>query len=420
MSKPKIVAVVATLDTKRQEAEFIRDKITAKGIDAILIDSGILGVPAVKADITRDEVAQAAGVTIEELKQQGEKSVAIAKQAEGLRNVVQTLFTEGKLDGIIGIGGGQGTAICTMAMQALPTGTPKLMLSTIASGRFRFGPYVGTKDICMMFSVTDIAGINAINRPILDNAANAIAGMVLYKQQETSTPKATIAITMLGVTTPCVMQIKTRLEAAGYEVAAFHASGPGGAAMEELIEAGEIVAVLDLNTHELINHLYGGLAGTPNRLKAIARTAIPAVISVGGIDILAFESLDRAPKRYHNRPFIAHSPQITHIRASPDEMIEVAQVMVKRLNSALGPTIVTIPLKGFSEYNQEGRELWGPEGNNAFIETLQSGLRPEVPIMRVDAHINEPLFAEVNATCLTQLIQGQSPVDVATQFNSAG
>ncbi len=419
MSKRKSVAIVATLDTKGKEAEYIRNKIAAQGIDTILIDSGVLGVPAVEATVSREEVAKAAGVTIDELKKQNKKSAAIAKQAEGLRSIVQKLFGEGKLDGIIGIGGGQGTSICTTAMQALPIGFPKLMLSTVASGRFRFGPYVGTKDICMMFSVADIAGLNAISLPIFDNAANAIAGMVLRKQTKT-TKKTAIALTMLGITTPCCMQIKAGMEVAGYEVVAFHASGTGGAAMEELIEAGKFVGVIDISTHELINQLYGGLTGAPHRLEALTKTNTPAVISVGGIDVLAFESLAKAPEELRGRPTVIHNAQIVHIRPKPEQMIKVAQVMAERLNRALGPTMVTIPMKGFSEYNKEGSELWDPEGNEVFVATLQAELSPRIPIIQVDAHINDALFAEVSTTCLSAMLHGQQPTDIATHISRDG
>lgn len=419
MSKSKSIVIVATLDTKGKEAEFIRKEIASQGIHTILIDSGILGAPLVKADIPREQVAKAAGATIETLKSV-DKSVAIAKQTDGLRKLIQKLFAENKLDGMIGIGGGQGTSICTTAMQALPIGVPKLMLSTIASGYFRFGPYVGTKDICMMFSVTDIAGLHAISRPIFRNAANAIAGMVLHKQAYPPLGKNIIAATMLGITTPCIMQIKTKLEMDGYDVAIFHASGPGGSAMEELIEAGRFIAILDISTHELINDLHGSLAKSPRRLEAITQRKIPALISVGGIDILAFESLEKAPKKYHNRPYAVHNAQIVHISATPEEMKEAAQVMASRLNKALGPTLVAVPLQGFSELNRKGRKLWAPESNRAFIESLQVALRPEVPLVTVDAHINDPEFAAVSAACIAQLIEGHSPVDIAAQFKTVG
>ncbi len=419
MSEQKTVVVVATLDTKGKEAEFVRDRIAERGLDTILIDPGILRSPTVEADISRDEVAKAVGTTVEALVEQGEKSVAIAHQTKGLGHIIQELFAKGKLDGIIGLGGGQGTSICTAAMRLLPVGVPKLMLSTIASGLFQFGPYVGTKDICMMFSVTDILGLNTISRPILSNAANAIAGMVLYEQPELSVEKSTIAITMLGITTPCVMRIKTNLEAQGYEVVPFHASGPGGPAMEELIKAGKFVAVIDLSTHEVMDDLHqGSIAGAPTRLEALARYEIAAVVSVGGNDYILFETVEKAPEKYQGRPIMVHNPQMTMVRPTAEEMRESGQVMVERLNRALGPTLVILPLKGFSATNKEGHEMWGPEGNRAMLEALQTGLRPEIPVVLVEAHINDPEFADVTAACMARLIQGEAPPDIAAQFGN--
>ncbi len=235
------VAIIATLDTKGFEAAFVRDRIAEWELNTILIDTGILGSPSVQADITRNEVAQAANVTLEFLQVQGKKGVAIATQTEGLCNIVLKLYENQQLHGIIGLGGGQGTSIGTAAMRFLPFGVPKLMLSPIASGSFQFGPYVGNRDICMMHSVTDILGINSVSRPILANAANVIAGMVLRREPEEKSSKPTVAITMLGVTTPCVMRIKTLLEEKEYEVVPFHANGTGGPAMEEMIKAGKFI-----------------------------------------------------------------------------------------------------------------------------------------------------------------------------------
>lgn len=413
----KTVVIAATLDTKGKEADFVRNQVAAWGLDTLLIDTGILGDPTIEADFSRVDVARAAGTTIEALVKQGQKSVAIAKQSEGLGYLFQKLFEQGSLAGVVGLGGGQGTEICTAAMRQLPTGVPKLMLSTVASGRLQFGPYVGTKDICMMFSVTDIMGINAISRPILSNAANAIAGMVWQKQPDDTVEKPAIAITMLGITTPCIIKIKNNLEALGFDVVAFHAVGSGGAAMEELIEAGKFVAVIDLSTHELINQLNNGLVGTPGRLEAMTRYKIPAVISVGGIDVLAFESLEKAPKKHQKQPFIVHNAQITHIRPTPEEMNKAAQTIVERLNRALGPTLVALPLKGFSETNREGGALWNPEGNQIMLKTLQAGLRPEIPIVLVDAHINDTVFADITSKCMIDLIKGESSQIVAARYN---
>jgi uncharacterized protein (UPF0261 family) len=418
MNEKRTVVIVATLDTKGQEAGFVRDQIATWGLETILIDPGILGRPSVPADITRREVAKAAGTTLEALLERGKKGVAIATQTEGVCHIVQDLYAGGRLDGIISLGGGQGTSIGTAAMRCLPYGVPKLMLSPIASGTFQFGPYVGTKDICMMHSVTDILGINVISRPILQNAANAIAGMTLRAEAGAEAEKPNVAITMLGITTPCVMRIKAALEAEGYEVVPFHANGTGGPAMEALIEAGKFEAVIDLSTHEIIDYQNGGLAGAPNRLESLSRYPIPAVVSVGGNDYLLFETIEKAPAEYQDRPHMVHNAQMTTVLPSPEEMRRSAQAMVERLNQALGPTLVVIPEQGFSDPNQKGRELWGPEGNRVMIETLEEGLRPEVPVIRIDAHLNDPEFADVVTDCMEHLLVGESPRAVAARFET--
>lgn len=418
MNERRTVVIVATLDTKGIEASFVRDQIATWGLDTILIDPGILGSPAVPADITRYQVAEAAGTTLEALLEQGEKGVAIAKQTEGVCNIVQDLYTQGRLHGIVSLGGGQGSSIGTAAMRSLPYGVPKLMLSPIASGLFQFGPYVGTKDISMMHSVTDILGINVISRPILQNAANAIAGMALRAPPEMESDKPSVAITMLGITTPCVMRIKEALEGEGYEVVPFHANGTGGPAMENLIEAGKFEAVIDLSTHEIIDHQNGGLAGAPHRLEALTRYPLPAVVSVGGNDYLLFETVEKAPPEVGGRPHMVHNAQMTTFLPTPQEMRQAAQVMVERLNRALGPTIVVIPQQGFSDPNQKGRELWDPECNQAMIDTLQQGLHPEIPVVLVDAHINDPRFAQVVTELLRALLVGEIPQELAADFDA--
>jgi uncharacterized protein (UPF0261 family) len=261
-----------------------------------------------------------------------------------------------------------------------------------------------------MHSITDILGLNLISRPILRNAANAIAGMTLRSQPDIEADKPTIAITMLGVTTPCVMRIKKELEAEGYEVVPFHANGTSGPAMEELIEQGAFVGVIDLSTHEIIDDLNGGLAGAPNRLEVLSRYEIPAIVSVGGNDYILFETIDKAPEKYQDRPIMVHNAQMTVVRPTPEEMRESAQAMLEPLNRAEGPTAVIIPTGGFSDPNQPGRELWGPEGNRAMIEELQAGLRPEIPVALIEAHINDPAFAQAVAGSMLALLEGQ-PVD---------
>lgn len=416
MKKKRTVVIVVTLDTKGPAAAFLRDEIACWGLNTLLIDPGILGAPTIPADITRWQVAEAAGTTLDALLATGKKSVCIAAQTEGLRRLVRQLYEEGGLDGIISLGGGQGTSIGTAAMRALPVGVPKLMLSTIATGSFQFGTYVGTKDICMMHSVTDILDVNAISRPILRNAANAIAGMVLRGQDAQPEEKATIGITQLGMTTPCVMRLKSLLEPQGYQLVPFHASGAGGPAMEELIMEGKFVGVIDLSVHEIIDHLFHGIAGAPNRLQVLSRISIPAIVSVGGGDYLLFESPEKAPAQYQNRPYMVHNAQMTVFQPQVEEMEAAARYMVDALNSALGPTLVIIPSIGFTDVNQPGRELWFPEGNQAVIRVFQQGLRPEAPLIVVDAHVNQPLFADVVATCMSRLLAGESPTSIAYRY----
>jgi uncharacterized protein (UPF0261 family) len=418
MAVQRTVVVVATLDTKGQEAAFVRDQIAAWGVDTILIDPGILGSPSVAADISRQEIAEAAGTTLEALLARGEKGYASAKQTEGLCHIVQDLYTKGRLGGIISIGGGQGTSIGTAAMRSLPVGVPKLMLSPIASGHFQFGSYVGIKDLCMMHSVTDILGLNTISRPILRNAANAMAGMVLRSQPESQAEESAIAITQLGMTTPCVMRIKQRLAGLGYELIPFHANGTGGPAMEDLIEAGRFLGVIDLSTHEIMDDLYGGLSAAPNRLEVLTRYEIPAVVSVGGNDYILFETVEKMPEKYRGRPVFSPNPQMAGVLPSPEEMRESARTMVERLNRALGPVLVVLPLRGFTDPNREGGAMWGPAGNQAMIDTLKAGLRPEIPVISVDAHINDPEFAAVIADCMARLIKGETPQNIAMQFGN--
>jgi uncharacterized protein (UPF0261 family) len=416
----RTVVIVATLDTKGEEAAYVRDHVAARGLKTILIDPGILPAPTVEADVSREAVAQAAGTTLEALLARGDKAHAIATQTDGLCRIVLELHEEGRLHGIVGLGGGQGTSMATAAMRALPIGVPKLMLSTVASGNFQFGPYVGTKDLCMMHSITDVLGLNVISRPILRNAANAIAGMAQCYEPEAQWDKPSIAITMLGITTPCVMRVKATLERLGYEVVPFHANGTSGPAMEELIGQGMFEGVIDLSTHEVIDQQHGGLAGAPNRLEALTQTAIPAVVSVGGSDYVLFENIQKAPEKYRNRAHMVHNAQMTCFAPTSEEMVAAAQEMIERLNCALGPTIVVLPAKGFSRPNQQGAPLYVPEGNRAVIAEFQAGLRPEIPALVANLHLNDPEFADIVAGCMERLLQGEAPHSVAGRLKDGG
>jgi uncharacterized protein (UPF0261 family) len=416
MLRKQTVVIVVTLDTRGLAAQFLQQEIESQGLDTLLIDPGILGIPAIPADINRWQVAEAAGTTLEALIASSDKQVCISKQTEGLCQIVTQLHAQGRLDGIISLGGGHGTSIGTAAMRVLPVGVPKLMLSTVATGSFQFGPYVGTKDVCMLHSVSDILDVNAISRPIMENAANAIAGMTLRRSTLTQEQALTIGITQLGMTASCVMRVKSLLEPQGYQIVPFQANGSGGPAMEDLILANKFVGVIDLSVHEIIDHLQGGIAGAPNRLEALSRSSIPAVISVGGVDHVLFESLDKAPADYKNRPFIVDDARTTIFQPTVNEMKAATRFLAEQLNRALGPTIVVVPSVGFSEINQPGREMWFPEGNQAAIHVLQEELRQEVPLIIVDTHINQPVFADLIAVCISRLLAGEQPLSIAARY----
>ena len=308
------VYLIATLDTKGVEAGFVRDLLTSYDVDVMIVDAGCLGEPQIVADISRNEVFRAAGHSHAELQSAGDRGQAVAVAADGVAQLAQQRFNEGQLSGVIGLGGSAGTTIATAAMRQLPLGVPKVMVSTLASGPVR--PWVQDKDILMLNAVTDIAGLNRISRAVLGEAARAMAGMVtLPVPIQEQADKPLIAATMFGVTTPCVETAREILEAAGYEVLVFHATGNGGQAMESLIREGQIAGVLDITTTELADELVGGiLSAGPDRLTAAAQAGIPQVISVGATDMVNFGPRDSVPQNFANRRFYEHNPTVTLMR----------------------------------------------------------------------------------------------------------
>lgn len=404
----KAILIIATLDTKGPETQYLKSLIENKGHRTLVMDAGILGSAPFKPDISRDEVAREGGKTIESLIRGREKGKAIQIMAEGSKRMAQKLYKEEKISGVIGLGGAQGTEIGTSAMRALPLGFPKLMVSTVASGFAQFGTYVGTKDLLMMHSVVDILGLNAFSRMILSNAAGAIVGMIEAKEEPKRPEKRQIGMTIYGTTTPGCMVAKAYLESKGFEVVAFHPNGTGGRAMEEMIEEGILSGVLDMTTHELTDELLGGLhrAG-PKRLEGAGRKGIPQVVVPGSIDFIVTGPMDTLSQEYRNRKYIAHNPSITLVRATPEEMKAIGKIMASKLNEAKGPTVVMIPLKGFSYPNRKGEALYDEEGNQSFITSLKENLKG-IRVIEVDAHINDPEFANEAAQVMEKLILNES------------
>ena len=404
MAKP--IAVIGTLDTKGHEVAFLRDQIQARGLGTWVIDPGVLDKPAIEADFTRGEVARAGGTELADLIAAGDKGRAIQTMIDGTRSIVVGLFAQGELGGIIAVGGGQGTAIGTTAMQALPIGVPKVMVSTIASGRNVFEPYVGTTDVTLMHSVADILGINAVTRKVFTNAAAAVVAMAEAAETVEESDRVAIGATMLGLTTPCVLRAKELLEAHGYELIAFHPNGTGGRSMERLIDEGLIEGVMDISTQELTGHVCNGLfdAG-PGRLTAAGRKGIPQVVTPGGTDYIVLGPMDSLTEEQRNRSLIIHNPNITLIRTARHEMADIGHLMARRLNEARGPVAVLVPMGGFSYSDRPGHAFYDPEGNAALVSALEADLDPGIELLKVDAHINEPAFADAVASKMQELME---------------
>jgi uncharacterized protein (UPF0261 family) len=400
----RTIAILATLDTKGEEAAYIRGRLECLNCSATIIDIGPLGPPGVQPDIDHGEVARHGGWELAVLLKTGARDRIMEIMGKGARKLLSLLYDEGKIDGVIGLGGNQGSAISSMAMQALPFGFPKVLVSTVASGNIR--PYVGNKDIGVIFSVGDfLGGANPVISAILANAVAAVVGMAEHGRKMAKTPgKKTTAVTALGNTEPAASRAVKSLRAAGFEVVAFHASGAGGSAMEELISEGLIQGVLDLTPHELTEEVVG--AGIyrpvrPGRMTAAGTKGIPQVVSTGGMEYLCFGGRESIPMKFRKRKMYMHNPFNANVKVSRSEMAEVGRVMAERLNAAVGPTAVLIPRKGWSVYGAPGGVLYDGTGNRIFLKALKDRLRKDIELREIDAHINDGLFVDA---CIDRLI----------------
>ena len=402
-SQPKTIALIGALDTKGQEYRFLRQCIEAKGFRTLLIDFGVLDPPTIWPDITREQVAAAGGSSVRALAAARDRGSAMAAMARGAAILVPQLYAEGKFHGIIALGGGGGTSVASAAMRALPYGVPKVIVSTVAGGDV--SGYVDVKDIVMIPSVVDIAGLNRISRRVLAQAAGAICGMV-SAEVPPAAEKPLVAATMFGNTTPCVERARAILEKAGYEVLVFHATGTGGRTMENLIREGLIAGVLDITTTEWADELVGGvLRAGPHRLEAAAECGVPAVIVPGCLDMVNFWAPDTIPPQFRGRRFYQHNPNITLMRTTPEECARLGEIFAEKLNRSRGPVTVLIPKRGWSMIDAPGGPFWWPEADEAFCRSLKRSLRPDIPIIEIDANINDPIFAERCAQELLRLMR---------------
>lgn len=413
------IVVLATLDTKGEEADFLARRIRNMGYRALIIDAGVLGEPGTEPEISREEVAQAGGSTLADLLRNPSRETAAPVMALGATRIVSQLAREGKAHGMVAMGGTQGTTLCTRVMRELPYGFPKVMVSTMASGNV--APWVDIKDITMMFSVADIMGLNQVTEKILANAAGAVCGMAGQafgqrsdvaghdRPERACAPgehAPLVAITTVGITTKGALKAREVLENQGFETIVFHAIGPGGRAMEQMMREGLIQAVLDYSTIEVSNHMYHALLdGGPDRLTTAGSLSLPQVLAPGAIEVLVFNEPDTVPPPFNTRRLVRHSPQITDVRLDAGEMREVGLEVARRLNRSGGSGCFMIPRGGFDSYDVEGGELWDPEADDAFVRALREGLPDTVELVEREWNIEDPRFAEEAARKLASLLR---------------
>ena len=415
----KTVLLIGTFDTKGKEYQYLREKLEEEGVHPLLMDVSCKRVPSeFSSDIPCNEVAQAANADFISVSQL-ERVPAQKMMTEGAIKLSEELFRRGKFDGIMALGGSNGSAIACAVMQRFPFGMPKIMVSTMASGDVR--GYVGYKDIVMFNPVGDIS-INRVTKRIFLNAVRAMAGMLKGENIHEEERRIQVAVTVFGVVQPCAEHAKELLEEKGFEVILFHTSGTGGMALEDLIKQGEIDAVLDISTTELADEVVGGvLSAGPHRMEAAGDAGIPQVIVPGAIDLVNFKTPETVPEKWKDRVFYRHTPHITLMRTNPEESASLGRLFAKKINQAKGQTVVIIPVRGFSAYdspkgprsiNLQGgpadRSWFWPESDQSFCRALKENLNsPRARYRELPVHINEPTFAEAAAQELETMIKQQ-------------
>ena len=393
------IAVLGTLDSKGEEHNFVADLIRERGHTPLLIDVGTGTEPTIRPDISRYEVAEAGGIDLEALMARKDRGECVVAMSEAAPKLMAKLAAEGRIDGVISLGGGGGTALGTGAMRGLPVGFPKVMVSTLASGNTAH--YVGSKDICMIPSIVDVAGLNRISKTIFTRAAGAICGMVESEVEEDSTERPLIAASMFGNTTECVDASRKILEEAGYEVLVFHATGTGGRTMETLIADGLVKGVLDITTTEWADELCGGtLTAGPTRLDAAGKAGVPAIVTPGCLDMVNFGARETIPEKYEGRNFYVHNPQVTLMRTTPEECDQLGKILAEKINGYTGPVSVLLPTKSISIISAQGQSFYDPKADQALFDAIKSNLSKTIELIEVEAEINAPEFSKACAETL--------------------
>lgn len=406
MHSTKTVALIGTLDTKGAEIAYARDKLLTLGVNSFVIDSGIMGLPGMIPDMTREEVAQFSGRTLLEIQNSGGRGNAVEIMQIGLAKAVFSLYEAGTIQGLLCFGGAEGALMGAHAAQSLPIGVPKVIVSPSASGRREFGPFIGKSDIVVMHSVIDILGLNAVSKSVFDNAVAAIAGMVSWGGTLPKSTRPCIGITMLGQTTPGVMVLAKDLDDAGYETIIFHANGIGGPAMDDLVESGVFVGVIDFTISELANSIHGGLHATSDsRMRAAVTSRIPLLVVPGAGDFFNQGAVENLPKEFLERKHYRHNTVATLVRINPEESAILGERLAKILSGATAPTCVVIPTKGLSLIGVFGGPLHDLEADRALAQSCEVNLPAGIGFERVDLDINDEEFGHHVATKFLQLIK---------------
>jgi len=403
------IILIGTLDTKGEEFLYLKERLTAAGADPLVVDVGVMGAPLFAPDVTREQIAGWAGTSLQQLVRDKDRGSAVAAMARGVAAWARDQQTNNPPAGILAIGGSAGTTIASAGMRQFAVGLPKVMVSTVASGDTR--PYIGTSDICMMYSVADFTGLNRLTRIILDNAAKAILGMsglTLTGQEAGGSQRPLLAATMFGVTTPCVNAARKLLERKGFELLVFHATGSGGQAMEQLVGDGFIEGVLDITTTELADELVGGVfSAGPHRMEVAGRMGVPQAISVGALDMVNFGPRDSVPEKFRARCLYEHNPTVTLMRTTSEENAQLGRIIARKASAAKGPVTIILPLRGVSAIDAPGQPFYDPDADSALFDAIHDGVDAGVKVVDVDAHINDPVFAERLVAEFTQVVGGR-------------
>lgn len=400
-----VVALVGALDTKGDDFAFAKAEIARRGLGCLVINTGVIDEPAFAPEISAAEVAEAGGTSLAALRKAGDRGAAIGVMAAGAAAIVKRLHDEGRVQGVLGMGGSAGTTIATTAMRGLPLGVPKVMVSTLAGGNV--AAYVGDSDIAMLPSIVDVAGVNSISARIYTNAVAAVCGMATATPPEVAM-KPLIAASMFGNTTELVGKCKAKLEAAGYEVLVFHATGAGGRMMEKLIREGYFVGVLDVTTTEWADELVGGdLSAGPTRLDAAAKAGIPQVIAPGCLDMVNFGARESVPAKFDDRLFYVWNPTVTLMRTTPEENAALGRILAEKANAATGPVAFCLPANGVSILDSPDGLFWWPEADTALFDAIQLNARADISVDVVEANINDDAFADAVTTKLLNFLTGE-------------